>query len=148
MVAQLIWIAAVYVSAAVIIHILHNRQKVRQTPQSVKWIHYIFITRNHASVVEWYIRTLTFQAFLTGKRFRVTFMDDGSSDGTLGIVSRLADSGCSIDLATSMYTFQVSEEELQQQGIVVDLRLSGQSVSLPFMGMAGSRGCESKRDRF
>ena len=148
MVAQLIWIAAVYVSAAVIIHMLHNRQKVQQTPQSVKWIHYILITRNHASVVEWYIRALTFQAFLTGKRFRVTFMDDGSSDGTLGIVSRLADSGCSIDLATSMYTFQVSEEELQRQGIVVDLRLSGQSVSLPFMGMAGSRGCESKRDRF
>lgn len=148
MVAQLIWIAAVYVSAAVIIHMLHNRQKVQKTPQSVKWIHYIFITRNHASVVEWYIRALTFQAFLTGKRFRVTFMDDDSSDGTLGIVSRMADSGCSIDLATSMYTFQVSEEELQQQGIVVDLRLSGQSVSLPFMGMAGSRGCESKRDRF
>jgi hypothetical protein len=148
MVAQLIWIAVVYVSAAVIIHILHNRQKVRKTPQSVKWIHYIFITRNHASVVEWYIRALTFQAFLTGKRFRVTFMDDDSSDGTLGIVSKMAASGCSIDLATSMYTFQVSEEELQQQGIVVDLRLSGQSVSLPFMGMAGSRGCESKRDRF
>lgn len=146
MVAQLIWIAVVYVSAAVMIHMLHSRQKVRKTPQSGKWIHYIFITRNHESVVEWYIRALTFQALLTGKRLRVTFMDDGSSDGTLGIVSKMAASGCSIDLATSMYSLQMSEE-LQHEGIVVDLRLSGQSVSLPFMGMAGSRGCESKRNR-
>lgn len=73
-------------------------------------------------------------------------MDDGSSDGTLGIVSKMAASGCSIDLATSLYSLQMSEE-LQHEGIVVDLRLSGQSVSLPFMGMAGSRGCESKRNR-
>jgi hypothetical protein len=146
MVAQLIWIAAVYVSAAGMIHMLHNREQVRQKPQTGKWIHYIFITRNHESVVEWYIRALTFQALLTGMRLRVTFIDDGSSDGTLGIVSKLADSGCSIDLATSMYTLQVSEE-LQHQGIVVDLRLSGQSVLLPFTVMAGSRGCESMRDR-
>jgi len=60
MVAQLIWIAAVYVSAAVIIHMLHNREQKRQSPRVVKWIHYILITRNHESVVEWYIRALTF----------------------------------------------------------------------------------------
>lgn len=125
MIAQLIWIAAVYVSATVMIHTVHNREQVRQTPQSGKRIHYIFITRNHESVVEWYIRALTFQALLTGKRFQATFMDDGSSDGTLRIVSKMAASGCSIDLATSMYTLRTSEE-LQNEGIVVDLRLSSQ----------------------
>lgn len=145
MVAQLIWIAAVYVSAAVIIHMLHNREQRRQSQRVVKWVHYILIARNQESVVEWYIRALTFHAFLTGKRLRVTFMDDDSGDRTLGIVSRMVRSGCSIDLTTSLYNFQ-AEEDLQNQGIVVDLRLSGQPIPLPFMAMPGSRGCESKRN--
>lgn len=137
MVTQLIWIATIYVSAAIMIHMLHNRQQVRQTTRSRKWVHYIVITQNHESVVEGYIRALTFQALQTGKRLRVTFMDDGSSDGTLGIVSRLADSGCSIDLSTSNYTLQVSGDDLLHQGIVVDLRLSGQMSPLSFMRKVG-----------
>ena len=144
MVAQLIWITAVYVSAAVIIHMLHNREQKRQSPRVVEWIHYILITRNHESVVEWYIRALTFHAFLSGKRLRVTFMDEDSRDGTRGIVSRMLHNGCSIDLINSAYSFQ-THEDIQNQGIVVDLRLSGQPVPLPLMVMAGSRGCESKR---
>lgn len=123
MIAQLIWIAVVYASAAVIIHMVHNRQHVRRTPQSGKRIHYIFITRNDESVVEGYIRALAFQALLTGKRLQATFMDDDSNDGTLRIVSKMAASGCSIDLATSMYSLRASDE-LQNEGIVVDLRLS------------------------
>lgn len=123
MIAQLIWIAVAYASAAVMIHMVHNRQQVRRTPQIGKRIHYIFITRNDESVVEGYIRALAFQALLTGKRLQATFMDDSSNDGTLRIVSTMAASGCSIDLATSMYSLRTSDE-LQNEGIVVDLRLS------------------------
>ncbi len=144
MVAQLIWIAAVYASAVAIIHMLHSREQTRQTPRARKWIHYILITRNHETVVEGYIRALNVCALLTGKRLRMTLMDDSSSDGTLEIVSRMARSGSPIDLVQTMPILQ-ADEAMMQQGIVVDLRLSEQQIKLPFMRTTGSRGYGSKR---
>ncbi|MFF2912242.1 glycosyltransferase family A protein [Paenibacillus sp. NPDC057934] len=143
MVAQLIWIAAVYSSAVALVHVLHIREKSRQARESGKWIQYILITRNHESVVEWYIRALTFHAFLTGKPLRVLVMDDNSSDTTMGIVSRMARSGCSLDMATAVPALG-QEEMSKSQGIILDLRLSGQTVRWPMMQVDGSRGSKSK----
>ncbi|MFD1776709.1 hypothetical protein ACFSF2_22830, partial [Paenibacillus rhizophilus] len=86
MMAQLIWIGAVYASAVMCVHALKFREKMQAARETGKWLHYILIARNHESVVEGIIRAMTLQSFLTGKRLRVTFMDDGSSDGTLRIV--------------------------------------------------------------
>ncbi|MNB77472.1 hypothetical protein D3C81_181460 [compost metagenome] len=99
MITQLIWIGAVYASAVVMVHSL-KLLKERGTPEKAgKWMHYILIARNHESVIEGVIRAMTLQSFLTGKRLRVTFLlDEGSSDGTLRIVSGLQSSGCSLDL--------------------------------------------------
>ncbi|WP_410512617.1 hypothetical protein PaeBR_22070 [Paenibacillus sp. BR2-3] len=151
MVAQLIWIAAVYASAVAIVHVLHILEKTRKTPRTGKWIHYVLITRNQESVIEWYIRALTLHAFLTGKRLRVTCADDSSTDSTLLLVSKMKQDGCSLDVETDIgYFVERSSEQRygnpwMEQEIVVDLRLPGVLVPLPFMLALGSRGYGSKR---
>jgi hypothetical protein len=142
MVAQLIWIVAVYAAAVALVHVLHIREKANQKREPGKWIQYTLITRNHESVVEWYIRALAFHAFLTGKTLRVLVMDDGSSDGTMKIVSKMAQSGTSLDLATVM-PIRSQEENRELHGVILDLRLSGQDVGWSFIQAAGSRGSKS-----
>ncbi|OMD51279.1 hypothetical protein BSK56_05240 [Paenibacillus borealis] len=145
MVAQLIWIAVIYGSAVVLVHILRNRELTRQTARSGKRLHYILITRNHEAVVEWYIRVIGIHAFLTGKLFRVTVMDDDSSDDTIAVASRLAYSGSSIDVARFMHNRSLQAESPLQQGILVDLRFPGTTAPLPFMRMPESGGYQSER---
>lgn len=144
MVAQLLWIAAVYASAVILVHVLHIREKFRESRKSGKWVHYILITRNHEPVIEWYLRALSFQAFLTGKRLRVLVMDDSSSDRTMGIVSRMARSGYLLEHAAAASALG-REEVPEPQDIVLDLRLSGQTVKWPVFQASGSRGSRSKR---
>jgi hypothetical protein len=146
MVAQLLWIAAVYGSAVALVHILHHCKPIRQKTWTGKRLHYVLITRNHEAVVEWYIRVIGLHAFLTGKLFRVTVMDDGSMDGTLAVASRMArSSGGTIDFAPVMQGHDLQTESCPQPNIVVDLRLPDQSVPLTFMRMPGSGGYGSKR---
>ncbi|MDT3428020.1 hypothetical protein J2Z22_003610 [Paenibacillus forsythiae] len=151
MIAQLIWIGAVYASAVVCVHALKSRVKSDAARETGKWIHYILIARNHESVVEGVIRAMTLQSFLTGKRLRVTFMDDGSSDTTHRIAQALRDGGCSLDLRMEEYIdgYPQAERKAQSAGqdneTVIDLRLPEQPIPLPFMRAIGSRGYSSKR---
>jgi hypothetical protein len=151
MVAQLIWIAAVYASAVAIVHVLHNREKQGKSPRSGKWIHYVLITRNHESVIEWCIRALSFHAFLTGKRLRLTCMDDSSTDSTLLMVTKMSQDGYALDVGSNReYLVEQSKEQRYsnpwtEQEIVLDLRMPGVLVQLPFMQALGSRGYGSKR---
>ncbi|RQW10378.1 glycosyltransferase family A protein [Paenibacillus rhizophilus] len=153
MMAQLIWIGAVYASAVMCVHALKFREKMQAARETGKWLHYILIARNHESVVEGIIRAMTLQSFLTGKRLRVTFMDDGSSDGTLRIVSGLRDGGCSLDVRMSRDEDGPLQEERKAQppwgdkDTVIDLRLPEHPIPLPFMQAVGSRGFQSKRGR-
>ncbi|WP_025695283.1 glycosyltransferase family protein [Paenibacillus durus] len=150
MIAQLIWIGAVYASAVVCVHALKSRGMRETARESGKWIHYILIARNHESVIEGVIRAMVLQSFLTGKRLRVTFMDDGSSDGTNWIVSGLRDGGCSLDLRMMEYKDSYSQEDRKAQSAeqdketVIDLRFPEQPIPLPFMRAVGSRGCQSR----
>lgn len=148
MVAQLIWILVVYASAVVFVHLLHNQEETRQSARSGKWIHYILITRNHESVVEWYIRAFTLHSFLTGKRLRVTCMDDHSSDGTLLLVSKMKLSGSSLEVEALEHSAVRSHERgygnpRVEQEIVIDLRLFEGLFPLPFIQDLGSRGYRS-----
>lgn len=145
MVAQLIWIAAIYVFAVVLVHMLSKREKSRQGSQSGKRLHYILITRNHEFVVEWYIRALTFHSLLSGKMLQVTLMDDGSSDATLDVAVRLAQNGSALEFVPAMPICSFESDLNLQSGIIVDLRGTGQLVPLPFLQMPWSRGCRSKR---
>lgn len=150
MVAQLIWIVVVYAIAVFLVHVLHDREKRRQAPRTGKWIHYVLITHNHESVIEWYIRALTLHAFLTGKRLLVTCMDDHSSDGTLLLISKMKQSGCSLEIETDAESWEQRSNEQQyikpcvEREIVIDLRLPEMLVPLPFMHDLGSRGYGSK----
>ncbi|MBY9077617.1 glycosyltransferase family 2 protein [Paenibacillus sp. HN-1] len=128
MITQLIWIGAVYASAVVMVHSLKLLGE-RGTPgKAGRWMHYILIARNHESVIEGVIRAMTLQSFLTGKRLRVTFLlDEGSSDGTLRIISSLQSSGCSLDLqvrkeAESSFESVTSGYLAAQAQTVIDLR--------------------------
>lgn len=133
MVAQLIWIAAVYASAVVLVHILHHRKHAREVMRSGKRLHYILITRNHEAVIEGYIRMMAFHAFWTGKLYQVTLLDDESKDGTLAIASKLAYSGSAINIAPLMHWYSIRGLDESQREIVIDLR------------MPGSGGSQSKR---
>jgi len=169
MAAQLIWIAVVYALAVFAVHVLHIREKTRQSPQSGKWIRYVLITRNHESVIEWYIRALSLHAFLTGKNVLITCMDDSSSDATLLVVSKLKQGGSCLEVEQDIGYYEsrygmpdgqtASEDNAAgtetvldqrygspwtEQEIVVDLRLPGVLVPLPFMQDQESRGYGSK----
>jgi len=149
MAAQLIWIIVVYASAVVLVHLFAHREKTRQSPRSGKWIHYILVTRNHESVIEWYARALTLHSFLTGKRLRVTCMDDASSDNTLLLVTKLKQSGSNLEVKAYEPFVERSTDPLQSnyrvgQEIVIDLRLFEGRSHLPFIQDLGSRGYGSE----
>ena len=139
MVAQLLLIAVVYTVAAGMVHWKHGRGQARPTLPTVKWIHYCLIVRNHESVVEGYLRAIALQAGLAGKAPRVTLWDDGSTDRTLQMVTRLVQSSCSLDLVPALYPAQ-GHMEGRFEGVVIDLRSAGQQSPLSFMKPAGSRG--------
>lgn len=123
MVAQLIWIAAVYASAVILVHILHHREHTRRVMRSGKRLHYILITRNHEAVIEGYVRMMAFHAFWTGKRHQITLLDDESKDGTLAVASKLAHSGSVIDFAPLMHFRPIRGGDDIQREIVIDLRM-------------------------
>ncbi|WP_052087945.1 hypothetical protein [Paenibacillus wynnii] len=149
MAAQLIWIIVVYASAVVFVNLLHIREKMRQSPRSGEWIHYILITRNHETVIEWYVRALTLHSFLTGKRLRVTCMDDNSDDDTLLLVMKMKQSGCSLEVEALEHLEERSTAQRDgnlglEQEIIIDLRLFEGLFPLPFIQDLGSRGYGSK----
>jgi len=149
MAAQLIWIIVVYASAVITVHLLHTREKTRQSPTAGKWIHYIVRTRNHESVIEWYIRAFTLHSFLTGKRLLVTCMDDHSTDNTLLLLSKMKQNGCSLEVETPGHRMEWDTEHYNstfrvEQEIVIDLRLFEGLFPLPSIQDLGSRGYGSK----
>jgi hypothetical protein len=144
MIVQLIWIVSIYASAAALVHILHYREQIREAAQPGKRIHYTLITRNHESVVEWYIRVLAVYAFFSRRPFYVILMDDGSEDGTMAVASRLACYSSSIEFQPVMPLNRSRDEAELRQGIVVDLRRQEQPLPLRIMQLPGSRGYGSK----
>lgn len=145
MVLQLLWIAVVYASAAMLVHILHNRERTRQKLRIGKVWHYILITRNHENVVEWYIRMLPVQALLTGKPLQVTLMDDGSKDRTVAVAARLALDGASVDIAPMTLMQDLQDKSAARHETVLDLRTAGGLAIMPFMRMPESGRFGSKR---
>lgn len=150
MMAQLIWIGAVYASAVMCVHALKFRES-RGTPrQAGNWLHYILIVRNHEAIVEGVIRAMTVQSLLTGKPVRLTYMVDGSTDQTLRILSALQEDGCSLDMRKAEYdetkfqTERTSRLAGFSEETVIDLRMPNPSIPLPFMRNAGSRGYSSE----
>lgn len=129
MVAQLIWIAAVYGLAVALVHILKHRERTRHAGRFSKRLHYILITRNHEAVIEGYIRMLAWQAFRAGKAYQVTLMDDESRDSTVAVAVRLARSGSAIEFVPLMQL-----QGMQERQTVIDLRMPGSGGSQSIRG--------------
>lgn len=138
MVAQLLWILAVYGIAVALVHIVHARHLRRASEGTGRRRHYVLITSNHERQVEWYLRALSWYALLSGTRVRVTVLDDQSYDDTLKIVKRLTHlSGIELvygtwrsgDPASQETDIDPSEDEV----IRVDLRNPMEAVQIPYV---------------
>ncbi|SEU14062.1 glycosyltransferase family A protein [Paenibacillus sp. NFR01] len=143
MAAQLIWIAAVYAAAVVLVHLLHRRSKSPLKGRFGKRIHYIVVTRNHEAVLEWYTRVLGIEAFVTGKNIRITVLDDGSTDGTLRIAAKLALISPNIELGGTTRSLEEHSANHEDQRMTLDLRSIRKGDLPPFMRIPEGRGYES-----
>lgn len=87
MMIGLVWIIGSYAAGVAFIHWLYRRWK-RGEPK--RTVHYILRTYNNQLQIEWFIRTLYFFSRVKGRTITVTLVDEGSTDDTLMIVSRLS----------------------------------------------------------
>ncbi|MCT1403917.1 hypothetical protein M4D81_33460 [Paenibacillus sp. p3-SID867] len=137
MVAQLLWILAVYGIAVALIHIMHARQLRRADEGTGRRRHYVLITSNHERQVEWYLRALSWYALLSGTRVRVTVLDDQSYDDTLKIVQRLTHlSGIELVYGTwrsDDSTREVDADPNEEEVIRIDLRNPMEAVRIPYV---------------
>ncbi|MGG3309107.1 hypothetical protein ABES58_24505 [Paenibacillus lautus] len=138
MVAQLLWILAVYGIAVALIHIVHARHLRRAGEGTGRRRHYVLITSNHERQVEWYLRALSWYALLSGTRVRVTVLDDQSYDDTLKIVQRLIHlSGIELVYGTWKSDDSASREmgsgPNEEEVIRIDLRNPMEAVRIPYV---------------
>ncbi|MEK3900530.1 MULTISPECIES: glycosyltransferase family A protein [unclassified Paenibacillus] len=143
MIAQLIWIIAIYASAAALVQLLHHREETRAAARTGKRLHYILITRNHEAVVEWYLRVFVVHAYWIGKPLRVTLVDDGSEDRTMAVASRMAYYNSSIEFAPAVPLYGLADRDTLQ-GVTVDLRVQEPLLPLRMMRLPGSGSSPSK----
>ncbi|MCD1260854.1 hypothetical protein B5M42_018795 [Paenibacillus athensensis] len=82
----LLWIVGCYGVSIALLHILFGiRRNVAKKSTRV-----VLITKNNQNHIEWYIRSLFFFSNMRGKPIAATVLDEGSSDDTISIVRRLA----------------------------------------------------------
>ncbi|MGG3284517.1 hypothetical protein [Paenibacillus solani] len=138
MVAQLLWILAVYGIAVALVHIMHARHLRRAGDGTGRRRHYVLITSNHERQVEWYLRALSWYALLSGTRVRVTVLDDQSYDDTLKIVQRLTHlSGIELVYGTltsgDSTARQQDVDHDEDETIRIDLRNSLEAIPIPYV---------------
>ncbi|HEX7056203.1 MAG TPA: hypothetical protein VF260_03260 [Bacilli bacterium] len=126
-------IMAAYVISAVWVH----RRFSRSLALGEKARHYVLVTKNNQSQIEWIIRSLLFYSWLRGVWIKITILDQCSSDDTMRIVNRLAacrympvkivESGSSIDAC--LHSSEYSAEEV----ILVELNKREDLKKLPLL---------------
>lgn len=139
MVSYMGWILLGYGLAAVLVHFLHGRL-LRRKPEEGRRLHYILVTHNHESQMEWYLRALSWYARLRGESVKVTVLDESSQDDTLAIIQRLRDqSGLELSLSglvkvdedeIGLQTGHATEDEIK---VHVDLRIPQEAAKIPYV---------------
>lgn len=88
MIVGLLSIFGAYGLAIAFVHLWHawRQGSMKQT------LHYILITKNNGSHMEWYVRSLLWIAWLRARPIHIVIVDEGSQDDTLVIAARLAKS--------------------------------------------------------
>jgi hypothetical protein len=68
-----------------LIHVWYSRRS--DEPQV---IHYVLITNNHQTQIEWYVRYFLFRSWVKGRETKITVAEQGSTEETLEIANRLS----------------------------------------------------------
>ena len=64
----------------------------------VMYLHYVLIAGNEQLQMEWYMRSLRRFSHFTGREVKVTVVDHGSEDETIGIARFFARYGMKVDI--------------------------------------------------
>lgn len=89
MIAMLLWIVGCYGLAVAVVHLVFRFQIKLRGEKPAAWIHVVIVSHNDERHMEWIIRAYYWFAWLKGRRLKFTVIDQGSTDDTTEIVSRL-----------------------------------------------------------
>jgi hypothetical protein len=129
MIVGLCWIVGSYALCIGMVHLIRRLNQARRKNQVP--IHYLLLTRNNQTQIEWYLRYLAFIAWWQGRSFKVTLLDDGSTDDTLAIA------GCMYDALTITVQNEADNREqftipnMDECTVVMNLRDRSDLVHVP-----------------
>jgi hypothetical protein len=84
----LLWIVGCYSAGIAVLHLLFGTRQEKPAKKA----RVLLITKNNATQIEWYIRSLFFFSKLKGREIAATILDEGSTDETMKIIERLSQS--------------------------------------------------------
>lgn len=82
----LLWIVGSYGAGIVVVHLLFGTHQEKPAKKA----RVLLITKNNATQIEWYIRSMFFFSKLKGREIAATILDEGSTDDTMKIIERLS----------------------------------------------------------
>lgn len=132
-------IVSSYLLVAVFVHVSHGYY-LRRKPRDRR-IHYVLVTRNHGSQLEWYLMSLNWYSLWRGLLLRVTVLDDGSQDDTKEIMKCWKDKG-GMELTVMEFAAALEggkAEQLQaisadeETLVCVDLRNPQEANKIPYV---------------
>ena len=94
MVVGLICIIGFYGLAVLLMHGCYARFGAKGR----KPVHYVLVTNNNETQLEWYVRSLLFFSWLKGRPVFLVIADEGSTDGTLAIAHILKRQQSAMDI--------------------------------------------------
>ena len=121
MMTGILWIAGVYGSCIVLLHIVHALYRRKSSGRSA---YVVCITHNNELQIEWYIRSILFVSWLRGKPLKLVVFDDESEDDTVRIVEKAAASGEQVTLYRSVDGLDAFLEDHQRDDVTV-IQLAG-----------------------
>lgn len=136
MISLFAWICLSYGLAAYVVNWVYKRS-VHEAPLTS--VHYVLVTRNHASQLEWYLRAINWHSLLRSIPHKVTLMDDHSADDTLAIADKMGSTGMDLRVVgmKDKTLGEVKERHLMEDGMeslrIVDLRKPGEASKIPYV---------------
>jgi hypothetical protein len=129
MIVGLCWIIGCYAACIMMVHLMRSTPILQlrgKTP-----VHYLLLTKNNQTQIEWYLRYLVFIAWWEGRPLKVTLADDGSTDDTLAIASRLQGSLSITVLDDAASPDELFRRYMNECTVVMNLRNRHDLVEVP-----------------
>jgi hypothetical protein len=129
MIIGLCWIIGSYAACILMVHLM--RRIPLWQPKGKAPVHYLLLTRNNQTQIEWYLRYLVFIAWWEGRPLKVTLADDGSTDDTLAIAGRLRESLSITVLDDASSPEELFRRYMNECTVVMNLRNRNDLVEVP-----------------